>query len=468
MLPQRVLERVHVVGLAAFQRHEHRHRLTLHVVRTAHRGRLGHQRVAHQGAFDLDRGQPVAGDVEHVIDPPHDPVVAVGVLSGVVAGQILPRHAGPVGLAKPLVVAPDAPEHAGPWLGHHEPAPLALLDRISRRIDDLGADTRERQRATARLGGRATGQRAHHDAARLGLPPRVDDRAAFAADHLVVPHPGLRIDPLAHGAQQPQARQVAALDVLHAPLHERADRGGRGIEDRRLLLFDDLPEAALVRGVWRPFVDQDAGAGGQRAVGHVTVPCDPATVGGAPEEVVVPQVKDPLGRGLRPEQVAGGRVLDALRLSGRAAGVEDEEWRLRIHRHGGRVGGHAGHEVVPPDIAARHHVDRLAGPLEHDHVLHCWRFLERLVDVLFEGQLRAPPPAAVGGDHGHGLGVFVAVGDRLAGEATEDHGVHGANPGAGEHGDHEFGRHRHVDRDDVAGLDPELLQAGRTPADLRE
>ena len=468
MLPQRVLERVHIVGLTALERHEHRHRFPLHIVRTTHRGRLGHQRMAHQRAFDLDGGEPVAGDVEHVIDPAHDPVVAIGVLPGVVASEILSRHAGPIGLPKPLVIAPDAPEHAGPRLCHHEPAALTLLDRIAGRIDDLGADAGQRQRATARLGGRATGQRAHHDAARLGLPPGVHDRAPRAADHLVVPHPGLGIDPLADGAQQPQAREIATLDVLHAPLHERADGGGSGVEDRRLLLLDDFPEAALVRGVGRPFIDQNARAGGQGAVGHVAVPRDPAAVGGAPEEVVVAQVKHPLRRGLCPEQVAGGRVLDALRLSGRAAGVEDEERRLRIHGDRRRVGGHAGDEVVPPDVAARHHVHGLAGPLEHDHVLHGRRFLQRLIDVFLEGQSRSTPPAAVGGDHGHGLGVFIPVGDRLAGEPAEDHGVHRADPGAGEHRDHEFGRHRHVDRDDLAGLDPEFLQTGGTLADLRE
>ena len=56
----------------------------------------------------------------------------------------------------------------------------------------------------------APGSGAHHDAAGLGLPPGVDDRAAAAADLLVVPHPGLGIDPFADAAQQAQARQVVA------------------------------------------------------------------------------------------------------------------------------------------------------------------------------------------------------------------------------------------------------------------
>ena len=41
-------------------------------------------------------------------------------------------------------------------------------------------------------------QRHDHDAARLRLPPRVNDRAARAADLFVVPAPRLRVDWLAH------------------------------------------------------------------------------------------------------------------------------------------------------------------------------------------------------------------------------------------------------------------------------
>ncbi len=51
-------------------------------------------------------------------------------------------------------------------------------------------------------------ERADHDAAGLGLPPGVDDRAAFSADVLVVPHPRLGVDRLAHRAEQSKRREV--------------------------------------------------------------------------------------------------------------------------------------------------------------------------------------------------------------------------------------------------------------------
>jgi hypothetical protein len=43
-----------------------------------HRG-LGHLWVRDQRAFDLGGAHAVAGDVDHVVDPAGDPVIAVGV-----------------------------------------------------------------------------------------------------------------------------------------------------------------------------------------------------------------------------------------------------------------------------------------------------------------------------------------------------------------------------------------------------
>ena len=51
---------------------------------------------------------------------------------------------------------------------------------------------------------RGAGQRRDQDAAGLGLPPGVDDRAAAVADDAVVPEPGFGIDRLADRAEQAQ------------------------------------------------------------------------------------------------------------------------------------------------------------------------------------------------------------------------------------------------------------------------
>ena len=48
--------------------------------------------------------------------------------------------------------------------------------------------------------------------------------------------------------------------------------------------------------------------------------------------------------------------------------------------------------------------------------------------------------------------------ERLGGEAAEHDGVRRADPGAREHRDRQLGDHRHVDRDAIAGPDPQLEQ----------
>jgi hypothetical protein len=71
-----------------------------------------------------------------------------------------------------------------------------------------------RRRARLQLGG--AGQRRDQDAAGLGLPPGVDDRAAAVADHAVIPFPGFRIDRLADRAEQPQLLRGGLLHRLVA------------------------------------------------------------------------------------------------------------------------------------------------------------------------------------------------------------------------------------------------------------
>ena len=53
----------------------------------------------------------------------------------------------------------------------------------------------------------------------------------LAADHAVVPDPRLGIDRLADRAEQAQRREVVLLRPLVARADERANRGGRGVED---------------------------------------------------------------------------------------------------------------------------------------------------------------------------------------------------------------------------------------------
>ncbi len=152
-------------------------------------------------------------------------------------------------------------------------------------------------------------------------------------------------------------------------------------------------------GVRGAFVHQHGRAGRERAVDDVAVPGDPAAVGRAPEDVVVAMVEDPL-EGLLDEQVvAGGRVLDALGFTGRAAGVEDEQRCFAVERLGRAIGRRPVPSVRAtrgrgPACIVRH---RFADAAEHDAVLDGRRFGQRFVDRLLERQRlpRRQPPSAV-------------------------------------------------------------------------
>src|SRR6185369_12438617 len=146
--------------------------------------------------FDFHGAETVARDVQHVIDAPHDAVVALLVRARAVAGKVVLALEvfREIAFLEPLRIAPDGADHRRPGALDDEDAALAPAYRVAGLVDDVGDDARQRQRAGAGLGRRRARQRRDQVAAGLGLPPGVDDRAALAADHRVVPHPGFRID----------------------------------------------------------------------------------------------------------------------------------------------------------------------------------------------------------------------------------------------------------------------------------
>ena len=122
--------------------------------------------------------------------------------------------------------------------------------------------------------------------------------------------------------------------------------------------------------------------------------------------------------------------------------------------------------VLPPDVAALDHVDRVAATFDDDDGLDGRGALEGLVDVGLELDDLAAAPAAVGGDDELGLAVVDAVLERLGAEAAEDDGVDGPDAGAGQHGDDRLGDHRHIDGDAVALAHPHVLEDVGDPADV--
>lgn len=307
------------------------------------------------------------------------------------------------------------------------------------------------------------------DAAGLGLPPGIDDRAALVADDPIVPFPGLGVDRLADRAEHAQGLPRGCLHRLLAGAHQRADRRRGGVEDIDLVLVDHLPEPRDRRVGRDALEHQGGGAVRQRPVQDVGMPGDPADIGGAPVDVALVVVEDVLMRHRRVDEVAAGGVDDALRLAGRTRGVEQEQRVLGLDMGDRAFVGDLGGGCVVIDVADRVHLDGAAGAAHHDHVVDAVgrKALDRRVDIGLQRHLAAAAQALVGGDDELRVAALDAAGQRIRREAAEHHRVDRAEPGAGQHGVGGFRDHRQVDGDPVALGDAAVAQDVGHPAHLR-
>src|SRR6266850_3844208 len=173
----RDFQRLVAARAGAFQHHERAHRLARQVVRTTHdRGLRDELGVRHQRRLDLHRAEPVSGDVQHVVDAPHDAEIAVRVGARAVSREVVLalEVLRVVALPVTLRIAPDGADHGGPRALDHQDAALAFADRVAGFVDDVGDDSGQRQRRRSGLGRYRARQRGNHVAAGLGLPPRID------------------------------------------------------------------------------------------------------------------------------------------------------------------------------------------------------------------------------------------------------------------------------------------------------
>src|SRR5919198_3383932 len=70
------------------QDHEGLDDLAANRVGAGHYRRLGHGRVLHQGALDLERPDAIAGADDDIIRPPHEPEVSIRIFDGAVARDV--------------------------------------------------------------------------------------------------------------------------------------------------------------------------------------------------------------------------------------------------------------------------------------------------------------------------------------------------------------------------------------------
>ena len=306
--------------------------------------------------------------------------------------------------------------------------------------------------------GVAPGSGDDEDTASLGLPPRIDDGAAFLAGIFVIPAPSLGVDRLADRAQQAQGRHFVSGRPLLAGRGNGAD-GSRGrVELIDVPLLNGLPVAVRVGIGGNGFKHHGGRAVGHRAIYDVRMAGDPADVGRAEVDVAVVVVEDVLVRGARIDHVSPDRVLHALGLPRGAGGIEDEERILGVHDLASAVGVRIGHQLVPPKVAASLHIHGKVRAIDHD----AGRYLSIHARVrvghslvgyrLHQDGLIATMGAVAGNDSGASR-INDAVGERVRGKAAEHNRVNRANAGAGQHSNGQFGHHRQIDGDAVALVD---------------
>ena len=322
---------------------------------------------------------------------------------------------------------------AGPGIGDDQIALAGPLLDIAGSVDDLRNDAEEGPCRRAGLELDRSGQRRDKNAASLGLPPRVDDRAAALADDPVIPLPSFGIDRLADRAEQAQRRAACLLHRLLARAHQRADRGRSGIEDVDLMLVDDFPEAAHRRIVRDAFEHQGRRAVGERAVDDVAVARDPTDVGGAPVDVALVIVEDILVGHRGKDEISAGGVDDALGRAGRAGGVEDEQRILGVHRLGRAMRGHRLFGFVQPDVAPVSPADGASRAPDDDYCLDAAGLLGGGIGVGLQRHLAPAAQAFIRGDDDFRLGARDAACERLGREAAEHDGMNRPDPRAGEH-----------------------------------
>ena len=364
-----------VADTTNLQGHKGHNRLSLEVIGSAHHCSLSHRWMADQGRFNLHGAQPVSRDVDDVVNPAHHPEVAVAIPPGPITGEIEGGAIGgahflPIALAEAVGIAMDGAHHSGPRPTNRQVAPLVGPLGVAIVVNDVGHDAWQGQGGRSRLGGGGPRQGADHHPTGFGLPPGVHDGATATANHLLVPDPGFWVDRLPHRAQDSQGAHVVLVRHLPAALHEGPNCCRCCVKEGHLVLLNHLPKGAGLARAGSPLVHHRGGAIGEGAIHDVAVARNPAHIRGAPMDVVLADVENPLEGEVGPEVVARCGVNHTLGFSGGSGGVEHKQPVFTGHRLGWAIGGLGAHQLMPPMVAAGLHRGATLDPLHHQHRLH--------------------------------------------------------------------------------------------------
>ena len=221
-----------------------------------------------------------------------------------------------------------------------------------------------------------------------------------------IPHPCLRVDRLTDRTEQPQRTEVVLGRLVGTPLHERSDRCRSGVEDRDLVLINDLPQSIVARKVGNAFVHHLRRTVTQRAIHDVAVSRDPTDIGGAPEDVGLRvEVEHVFVRVGGVREVATCCMHNALGLAGGTARIQQKQQVLGAHRLRRANGRRALHQIVVPMVASLDHRDGIAATLDDNNVFNRRRLSYGFVCCRFEWEHFTSAIAAVSRDQYFRLGV---------------------------------------------------------------
>ncbi|MNZ61757.1 hypothetical protein D3C78_798580 [compost metagenome] len=158
------------------------------------RSGLGDALVQHQGAFHFGGADTVAGHVDHIVDAPGDPVVAIFIAPRAIAGEVVTGIRLEIGVDHALRVAIDATDLRRPAGFYGQYAAAGAFDFLALLVEQHRLHAEHRLCGATGLDSLGADQRAEHDAAGFGLPPGIDDRATLFAHLMEVPLPRFRID----------------------------------------------------------------------------------------------------------------------------------------------------------------------------------------------------------------------------------------------------------------------------------
>src|SRR6059036_4159667 len=132
--------------------------------------------------LNLHGSDAMTGNVDHVIDPSHDPQVAVLIAPGSITGEINAWNFTPVLFPVSLGITVDRAQHGWPGTFDHQKSTLIGTDGFALPVDDINHHTRQRSGRRAGFSGNCAGNRRNHHRSGFCLPPRIDNGTTVTSD----------------------------------------------------------------------------------------------------------------------------------------------------------------------------------------------------------------------------------------------------------------------------------------------